>query len=191
MRREKRIKLSKLAYLLLFRRHRYPGVKEWELEKYLGKDYESVVDDFNEFIEPLGLYVRRVEVEEDSGRARYYVIQPKYPSSFSEVKTFGWRIDEMAVLTVALAHILAGDGRASRKEIEETLKEKIPEWRVIRLLDRFIKMKYLEEDGEYLRIGLRTYLELDIKMLTARLIGKAISQDSGISSEESSSQPQE
>ncbi len=190
MRKDRKIKLAKLAHLLLFKRHRYPGVKEWELEKYLGRDYESVINDFNEYLEPLGLYVRKVEIEEESNKSIYYVVQPKYPLSFTEVKTFGWRVDEMAVLTVALAHILAGDGKASRKEVEETLKEKIPEWRVIRLIDRFIKMKYLEEDGEYLKIGLRTYLELDLKMLTSVLIGRAMSQEAETSVEDSSSQPQ-
>ncbi len=190
MKKDRRIKLAKLAHLLLFKRHRYPGAKEWELEKYLGRDYESIVDDFNEFLEPLGLQVRRVEIEEGSGKSLYYTVQPKYSLSFSEIKTYGWRVDEMAVLTVALAHILAGDGKAVRREVEETLKEKIPEWRVIRLIDRFIKMKYLEEDGEYLKIGLRTYLELDIKTLTSILIGRAMSQDTETSLEDSSSQPQ-
>lgn len=189
MKRDKAIKFERLAYLLLFRRHRYPGVRDWELEKYLGKDYESIISDFNEFISQLGLEVRRVEVEEGGRVINHYVVKPKHRLSFSEVKTYGWRIDDMAVLAVALAHIISGDGRASRREVEEVLKEKIPEWRVVRLLDRFIKLGYLTEDEEYLRIGLRTLLEIDIKKLTSRLIGYSLSEDVGTSGEDSSSQP--
>ena len=187
MKREKKIKFSRLAYLLFFKRHMYPGAREWELEKYIGRDYDNVVDEFNDYISSLGLSVKKVVVEEKDKKAVYYLVQPKTSLSISEVKTFGWRIDEMAVLTVALANILADNGKTLRREIENVLKEKIPEWRVVRLLDKFIKLKYLDEEDEYLKIGLRTRLEIDLSRLTSLLIGRSISQESENVSEDSSS----
>ncbi len=191
MKRERKIKFSRLAFLLFFKRHVYPGAREWELEKYLGRDYEELIKEFNDYLSPLDLSIKKVEVEENNRKATYYIVQPKGYLSISEVKTFGWRIDEMAILTVALAHILADNGKSPRKEIENILKEKFPEWRVIRLLDKFIKLKYLDEEDEYLKIGLRTRLEVDLSRLTSLLIGQSISQEPETVSKDSSSHTQE
>lgn len=183
------VKFSRLAYLLFFKRHRYPGVKDWELEKYLGRNYEFIVDEFNKYISGMGLTVKRVELEEDGRKVKYYVVQPIYPLSLVEAKSFGWRIDDMAILSVCISYIVAGDGKAERREVVNILKEKIPEWRINRVIDRFIKLGYLVEDGDFLRIGLRTYLEVDIQSLISMVIGYEHEAVSETSLEDSSSRP--
>jgi hypothetical protein len=79
----------------------------------------------------------------------------------------------MAMLTVALAHILAKGGKAPLKEIERMLEEKFPRWRIEPTIDRFIRRGYLSEDEEGLvYIGWRARAEVDQKSLLGLLLGK-------------------
>ncbi len=189
MRIDKKIKFARLAHLLFFRRHKYPGVRDWELEKYIGRDYEAVIDEFNKFLSQLDLEVRCVEVpDESAGKIRYYVVRPKYRDTIHNIKTYGWRIDEMAILISCIGMILAGNGKALRKDVEEILIEKFPEWRIKSVIDKFIRLGYLRERDNMLEIGLRSYLEIDFQKLTALLIGSKAENAS--SSESSSSQTQ-
>ncbi len=145
---ELREKLARAAQLLLYKHHMQPGAKAWELRRALGRDYEQALKLFDAELEKLGLQVKRVSEGETSSESdRYYVILRGHPK-LTEVRTFGWRIDDMAMLTVALAHILSKRGKAPLKEVERMLEEKFPRWRIESTLDRFIRRGYLSEDDE-------------------------------------------
>jgi len=164
-------KLTKAAQLLFFKHHIQPGAKRWELRRTLGRNYEEVLKILDEEIAKFGLRVKRVgEGESDSD---LYVVTFRDHPPISDVRTFGWRIDDMAMLTVALAQILTKGGKAPLKEVERTLEEKFPRWRVQATLDKFIRRGYLSEDDEgVLYLGWRTRAEIDQRTLIGLLLGK-------------------
>lgn len=168
---EIRQKLAKAAQLLLFKHHREPGARRWELRRALGRNYEDVIKALDAELEKLGLTVKVVG-EGDSESDRFVVTFRGHPE-LSEVRTFGWRVDDMAILTMTLATILARGGKAAGKEIEKMLEEKFPKWRVESAIDRFIRMGYLQEDEKgVLYLGWRTRAEVDEKTLLSLLLGK-------------------
>ena len=170
---ELREKLARAGQLLLFRHHMQPGAKAWELKRALGRDYEHILKLLDAELEKLGMTVKRVsEGEEGSESDRYFVTLRGHPT-LTETRTFGWRIDDMAMLTVALAHILSKRGKAPLKEVERVLEEKFPRWRIESTLDRFIRRGYLSEDDEgLLYVGWRARAEIDQKTLLGLLLGK-------------------
>jgi hypothetical protein len=170
---ELREKVARAAQLLLYRRHMQPGVKAWEIKRELGRNYPEVLKVLDGELGKLGLTIKKVsEGEEGSESDRYFVTMRGHPK-VSEARTFGWRIDDMAVLTVALSHILSKRGKAPLKEIERVLGEKFPRWKVEQDIDRFIRRGYLEEDDEgMLYVGWRTRAEVDQKALLGLLLGR-------------------
>jgi hypothetical protein len=170
---ELREKLARTAQLLFYKHHMQPGAKAWELRRALGRDYEQVLKLFDAELEKLGLRVKRVsEGEASSESDRYYVTLRGHPK-LTEARTFGWRIDDMAMLTVALAHILSKRGKVPLKEVERMLEEKFPRWRIESTIDRFIRRGYLSEDDEgLLYVGWRARAEIDQRTLLGLLLGK-------------------
>jgi hypothetical protein len=170
---ELREKVARAAQLLLFRRHMQPGVKAWELKRDIGRNYLEVIKVLDGELEKLGLTVKKVEEgEEGSESDRYFITMRGHPA-VSEARTFGWRIDDMAILTVALSYILSKRGKAPLKEVERVLEEKFPRWRVEQDIDRFIRRGYLAEDDEgTLYVGWRTRAEVDQKALLGLLLGR-------------------
>jgi hypothetical protein len=170
---ELREKVARAAQLLLFRRHMQPGVKAWELKRDLGRNYLEVIKLLEDELGKLGLTVKKVEGgEEGSDSDRYFVTMRGHPA-VSEARTFGWRIDDMAILSVVLSYILSKQGKAPLKEVERVLEEKFPRWKVEQDVDRFIRRGYLEEDDEgVLYIGWRTRAEVDQKALLGLLLGR-------------------
>ena len=170
---ELREKVARAAQLLLYRRHMQPGVKAWELKRDLGRNYPEVLKVLEGELGKLGLTIKKVsEGEEGSESDRYFVTMRGHPK-VSEARTFGWRIDDMAILTVALSYILSKRGKAPLKEIERVLGEKFPRWKVEQDIDRFIRRGYLEEDDEgMLYVGWRTRAEVDQKALLGLLLGR-------------------
>jgi len=168
-----REKVARAAQLLLFRRHMQPGVKAWELKRDLGRNYLEVIKVLDVELGKLGLTVKKVEGgEEGSDSDRYFVTMRGHPA-VSEARTFGWRIDDMAILSVVLSYILSKQGKAPLKEVERVLEEKFPRWKVEQDIDRFIRRGYLEEDDEgVLFIGWRTRAEVDQKALLGLLLGR-------------------
>jgi len=84
----------------------------------------------------------------------------------------GWRIDDLAALAVTLAYIISKGGKAPKREVEDLLKVKIPEWRVEMNLNRYLKSGYIiEDEKEMLYIGWRTRAEVDEKKLIDLLLG--------------------
>ena len=152
-------KVKKAAQLLLFRRHRTPGVKAWELKKALGDDYMEIIEILNSILLKLGMEVRRIS--EGSDNERFVVVLKDLLTD----KASGLRIDDVAILSASLAYIIAKQGKASRKSVEDFLAEKFPRRRVIRALERYIVQGYLREDENLLYIGWRTRVEVDSKTL--------------------------
>ncbi|HEW94418.1 hypothetical protein DRN84_00735 [Candidatus Geothermarchaeota archaeon] len=167
----KKIKLKRIAQLLFFKRHIYPGAKEWELEKYVGRNYRVYIEEFKRYIEPLGLTVKEVEVSSDDKVERYFVVVPIEPLPLSEVHTFNLSIVDLSVLAVSLTMILTSrNRRVSRKEVEEILKSKFREYEIKRSLSKLIRLGYLNEVEDDLTMGLRSILEIDLKRLTSSII---------------------
>lgn len=172
-------KVKRATKLLFYRRHRQPGIKGWELRRALGKDYVDIVGILNQQLEDLGLQVNTVYEEavspknptkEQLDRARFY-ITVKEPLTESELVMSGWRVDDVAALVVAVAHIISKQGKASRKEIEQILKEKFSKWRVERNLNRFISRGYLSQVDDVLYLDWRARAEIDQKMLIKLILG--------------------
>ena len=172
-------KLKRATHLLFFKRHVKPGVKGWELRKALGSDYTKVLKIMDEYLKALDLEVKTIfeegkQIEKPSleqlDKARFYValrgeLVPK------EAKMIGWRIDDFAGLAVAIAYIVSRKGRASREEVEELLREKLPGWKVGLNIDRYIRYGYLTEDESgQLYIDWRTRAEVDQKSLINLLL---------------------
>ncbi len=170
---ELRERLSRAAQLLLFRHHIMPGAKGWELRKALGRDYAQILKLLDAELEKLGLAVKQVtEGEESPDSERWFVTLRGHPK-LTDARTFGWRVDDMAMLTVAMAHILSKGGKAPLKEVERMLGEKFPRWRVESTIDRFIRRGYLSEDDQgVLYLGWRAMAEVDQRTLLGMLLGK-------------------
>jgi len=170
---ELRAQLARASPPLLYKHHMQPGAKAWEIKRALGRDYEQILKLLNAELEKLGLEVKCVsEGEASSESDRYYVTLRGHPR-LTEARTFGWRIDDMAMLTVALSHILSKGGKAPLKEVERMLEEKFPRWRIESTIDRFIRRGYLSEDDEgLLYIGWRARAEIDQRTLLGLLLGK-------------------
>jgi hypothetical protein len=172
-------KLKRATHLLFYRRHRKPGVKGWELRKRLGSDYPKVLGLLDTYLEKLDLQVKTVfEGEkpaekptlEQLDRARFFItlrggLTPK------ETKMSGWRIDDIAGLAIAISYIISKKGRASREEVEELLRNKLPGWRVDLNMDRYIRAGYLAQDeNKQLYLDWRTRAEVDEKALVDLLL---------------------
>jgi hypothetical protein len=157
-------KVKKAAQLLLFRSHRIPGVKGWELKKALGEDYIEVIGVLNSLLDRLGMEVKRMSedgegVEETTDRFMVVLKTPLIE------KASGERIDNVAMLSATLAYIISKQGKATRKTVEEFLSEKFPKRRIYFAIDRYIKQGYVGEDDKMLFIGWRTRAEVDKKSL--------------------------
>lgn len=174
-------KVKRAAQLLLFQRHRKPGIKGWELRKNLGRDYVKVVELLNLELERLGLKVNTVyeeasspksPSEEQLEKARFFVTLDKTLTA-SDATSSGLRLDDVAVLSVAIAFIISNQGKAPRKDVEELLKDKMPSWRAELNLDRFIRRGYLfEDENGLLHLDWRTRAEVDPKTLTELILSE-------------------
>ena len=166
-----RDKMERAAQLILFKRHREPGAKSWELKKVLGKRYPEIVDMLDQELQKIGLTIKEIGEEED-GPTRYYATMKGHPRLSD--RTFGWRIDDMASLTIALSYIQAKRGKAPLEEVKELLREKLPKWRVDRNINRFTKMGYLAEDDGMLFMDWRAEAEIDEEKMLEGLLSKEV-----------------
>lgn len=172
-------KIRRAAQLLFYRRHSEPGARGWELRRRVGSDYPKVINLLNEYLARIGLTVKVIFEEanppenpsiEQYDRARFYITL-RDDLSIEEAKMVGWRIDDLAALCASVAYISSRGGKAPRKDVEDLLKSKIPDWRVEVILNRFVKMGYLMEDeAGQMYIGWRTRAEIDQKKLMDLLL---------------------
>ena len=152
-----------------------------ELKKELGSDYPKILKVLNGHLEKLDLQIKTIFEEETPlekptleqlNKARFYVtLRGSFPAKDS--KMMGWRIDDIAGLAASISYLISKKGKAPRKEIENLLKNKIPNWRVDMNLNRYIKAGYMAED-EHNQIYLdwRTRAEVDQKALVDLLLLK-------------------
>ncbi|RLI00249.1 hypothetical protein DRO28_00325 [Candidatus Bathyarchaeota archaeon] len=179
-----KVRVKRAAHLLFFKHHKRPGVWGWELKKAVGSDYLKVLDVLDDLLSSLDLRVNKVfETEEDGenpDKARFYITL-KGTLTPSEAKMCGWRIDDLAALGVTIAYIISKEGKASRKEIESLLKNKLPEWRVEQNINRYIRLGYIsEDDSGNLYLDWRTNVEVDKKsLMDLLLLAKVEDETSG------------
>lgn len=173
-------RLRRAARFLLYRRHRKPGVKGWELRRSLGSDYPKLLEILDNYLDKLGLQIKTVFEEgkpaekptlEQLDKARFYVTL-KGGLETKEARLIGWRIDDIAGLAIAISYIIAKKGKVPRQEVEDLLRVKLPGWRADMNLQRYIRSGYLAEDeGGQLYIDWRTRAEVDQDKLVNLLLG--------------------
>ena len=173
-------KVKRATHMLFYRKHQKPGVKGWELRKALGTDYPKVLDVLDDYLKNLDLQVKTVFEEEKTpvqkpsleelDKARFYVtlrgdLTPK------ESKMIGWRIDDLAGLAITISYIISKKGQAPRKDVEDLLGEKLPNWKIGLNIDRYIRYGYLtQDDNAQLYLDWRTRAEVDQKTLIDMLL---------------------
>ena len=167
-------KIKRAVHVLFYRKHRKPGVKGWELRKALGSDYPKVLKVLNKHLKPFDLQVKTVFEGEkppekptlDQLNKARFCITLRGELTPKEAKMIGWRIDDLAGLAVTIAYIISKKGKATRKEVQELLRNKLPRWKVGINVDRYIRYGYLMEDeNEQLYLDWRTHTEVDQKTL--------------------------
>jgi hypothetical protein len=166
-------KTRKAFQVLLLQRGRNPGVKGWEMRRYLGKDYKKILEVLSDDLKPLGLEVHLVPGPEGTDDSIRFLLRFRDPPTLSEAETAGFRIDDLAVLAATIALVNSKQGRISRKELESFLKGKFPRWRIDYSVDRYIKRGYLDlDDKELVRIGWRTRAEIDERSLMTLILAQ-------------------
>jgi len=170
-------KLKRAAHLLLFKRGKMTGAKDWELKTKLGRNYEEIVNQLNAILGDIDLEVRKIAEEPVSSpiasastsrgepEARF-LVGLKGTLTLREARMCGWRIDNLSALSVAISYLISKQGKAPGKEIEKLLAYKFGRWRAMTLVDVFIRSGYLNEDETgLLSLGWRTRAEVDLKSL--------------------------
>jgi hypothetical protein len=173
-------KLKRAVHLLLFRRGKLPGAREWEFKEKVGKNYEQVLSQLNELLSELDLEIKRVtekrseELTSEGGRpsleeARYFV-GLKGTLALKEAKMIGWRIDNLAALSASVAYLVSKQGKAQREDVEKLLAQKFGRWKAVTLVDIFLRTGYLEEDDAgTMSLGWRTSAEIDLRALMTKM----------------------
>jgi len=174
-------KIKRAIHMLFYQRHKKPGVKGWELRKALGSDYPKVLKILDDYLKALDLQVKTVFEEEkqvekptleELDKARFYITL-KGELTPKEAKMIGWRIDDLAGLAITITYIISKKGKATRKEVEELLRDKLPGWKVGLNIDRYIRYGYLTQDeNEQLYLDWRTRAEVDQKALIDLILSK-------------------
>lgn len=176
-------KIKRAAHLLLFRRGRRPGARDYELRNRLGPNYPAVIERLNEVLKDLDLEVRGISDpgvygEEESGKR--YVAVLKGTMTPADARLSGWKIDTLAGLAAALALVLSKQGKVPREDLEDLLADKLGRWRTEALVDTFERSGYLQEDVDgFLALGWRAYAEVDFKELVTRLLAAKPVQPAG------------
>ncbi len=167
-------KIRRAARAILFKSRSKPGVKGWELYRLLGEDFLEVVKALNNVLEPLGLTVKAVgeggvtlslDGEKRALKKAVFVAVLKEPPTLQELRTSGWRIDDVAILATSLLYLTSSNGRVHRKQLLDILHTKFDKRRVTYVLEKLLRMGYLEEEGENIVIGWRSKIEVDFEKL--------------------------
>ena len=173
-------KLKRAMHLLIFKRGKLPGTREWELKEKIGKNFEQTLEQLNQLLSELDLEIKKVsdlppgEVtttsENRPAEDARYLITLKGTLGLKEAKLIGWRIDNLAGLGAAIAYLVSKQGKAPRVEIEKLLAIKFGHWKALTLVDIFLRSGYLEEDDAgVLALGWRTRSEVDLRTLMTKL----------------------
>lgn len=177
-------KIKRAAHLILFRRGRRPGARDYELRNRLGPTYPAVIERLNEVLKDLDLEVRGISspgaLDEGEGGKRYVAVL-KGTMTPADARLSGWKIDTLAGLAAALALVLSKQGKVPREDVEDLLADKLGRWRTEALVDTFERSGYLQEDVDgFLVPGWRAYAEVDFKELVTRLLAaKPVAPEGG------------
>jgi hypothetical protein len=181
-------KIKRAVHLLFYKRHSMPGAKGWELRRTVGSDYPKIISLLDKYLERLDLTIKPVFEEEANppekptleqyDKARFYVtLRSGFTSK--DLKLVGWRIDDLAALCASIAYITSKGGKVQRKDLEDFLKNKIPDWRVDINLNRFVRSGYLiEDENGQIYLGWRTRAEVDQKKLVDLLLKTEVESSS-------------
>lgn len=171
-------KLKRAIHLLLFRRGKMPGAKEWELKEKLGRNFAQILEQLNQLLSELDLEIKKVkessssEISSDAhpeDETRYYIAL-KGGLGLTEAKMMGWRIDNLAALAASIAYLLSKQGKAPREDLEKLLSNKFGRWKAVTLVDIFLHTGYLEEDDAGVTsLGWRSRSEVDLKTLMTKM----------------------
>lgn len=171
-------RVKKAVHLLLFKRGKLPGAKEWELNSVLGAKREEVLKRLDSALSDLDMELVKIdrrtesglESEDTAGKEFRYVVRLKGTVSPREARLIGWRIDNLAALTMALAFIVSKEGKVERSDLEKVLAIKMGKWKSITLVEVFLRTGYLEETADgLLTLGWRAKAEVDVKGLVMSL----------------------
>jgi hypothetical protein len=173
-------KLKRAVHLLLFRRGKMPGAREWELKEKLGKNYEQVLEQLNQLLAELDLEIKKV-TEPQTGdvtsegvpttlnEPRYHITL-KGTLGLKEAKMIGWRIDNLAALSASLAYLVSKQGKSPREDLEKLVAHKFGRWKAATLVDIFLRTGYLDEDDAgVMSLGWRTKSEVDLRALMTKM----------------------
>jgi len=150
------------------------------LKEKVGKNYQQVLDQLGPMLAELDLEIKKVTepasgqmVSEESGvqmeEPRYYVTL-KGSLGLKEAKMIGWRVDNLAALSGAIAYIVAKQGKAPREDVERVVAEKYGRWKAATLVDIFLRAGYLEEDDAgVMALGWRTKAEVNLPALMTKM----------------------
>jgi hypothetical protein len=167
-------KVRKAFQVLILQRGRNPGVKGWEMKRYLGRDYRKLLEVLSEDVASLGLEVFEVKGADGTDDSTRFLLRFRESPTVTEAETSGIRIDDLAVLAATIAFVNSKQGRVARREVEQFLREKFPRWRVDYSLDRYVKRGYLEQDERtMLHVGWRTRAEVDEKTLMTMILSRS------------------
>ncbi|QQG48065.1 MAG: hypothetical protein HY247_04680 [archaeon] len=160
--------------MLILQRGRNPGVKGWEMKRYLGRDYRKILEVLTEDVSALGLEVFEVKGPDGTEDSSRFLLRFRDSPTITEAETSGIRIDDLAVLAATIAFVNSKQGRVARREVEHFLREKFPKWRVEYSLDRYVKRGYLEQDDRSMvHVGWRTRAEVDEKTLMTMILSRS------------------
>jgi hypothetical protein len=173
-------KLKRAVHLLLFRRGKMPGAREWEFKEKVGKNYEQVLAQLGGLLSELDLEIKKVteprseETTTETRRASFeearYFVALKGTLGVKEAKMIGWRIDNLAALSASIAYLVSKQGKAPREDLEKLLAQKFGRWKAITLVDIFLRTGYLEEDDVgTMSLGWRTRSEVDLRTLMTKM----------------------
>jgi len=164
-------KVKRALHLILFRRGRRPGARDWELRNRLGRDLDGVLRRVDEILGDLDLRLKAVAEPGLAEEGVRYLAVLKGTMAPAEARLTGWRIDSLAALAASIAFVLAKQGRVPREDLEDMVGEKIGRWRSETLIDAFVRSGYLfEDDAGLIALGWRTHAEVEAKELVARLL---------------------
>ena len=172
-------KLKRAMHLLIFKRGKLPGTREWELKEKIGKNFEQVLEQLNQLLADLDLEIKKVS-EPAQGESitndghpteeTRYLLTLKGTLGLKEAKLIGWRIDNLAGLGATIAYLVSKQGKAPRTEIEKLLATKFGHWKALTLVDIFLRSGYLDEDDAgVIALGWRTRSEVDLRTLMTKL----------------------
>jgi len=171
-------KVKRAAHLLLFRRGRLPGAKEWQLRGALGEDYEEIIRQLNDRLSDVDLEIKKIGAKTgDSSFGETLTPESRYLTTLKgtvtlrEARACGWRIDSLAGLAITIAYVVSKQGKASRKDVEKILARKFGKWHAIAMSDAFTRAGYLGEDESgMLYLDWRTRAEIDLRTLMSLLV---------------------